>query len=87
MQLLRCPGQRWGVCRSKGPTMPQTVVRHWTMNGKWKFGNQSRNAELKEIHKAQHAGLEREYMQGQRWERMREQERARKQERRQRKAI
>lgn len=46
----------------------------------WRFGSggQSAAREKKEIRAAKAAGLEREYMEAQRWERMREAERERK---------
>ena len=50
---------------------------------RWKFGvGQTARQERDEIDAARRSGLEREYMAAQRWQRMREAERARKRERR-----
>jgi len=50
---------------------------------RWKFGvEQSAKEERAEIRDARMAGLERQYMEGQRWQRMREDELERRRQRR-----
>ncbi len=53
------------------------------MMKRWKFGvEQSAKEERAEIREARLAGLERQYMEGQRWQRMREDELERRRQRR-----